>query len=311
MTKVKYLNEKLKNKHFYNGPKSLFKYRPFDEWTFEMLEENYLYFRQAKKEDDETECLTELDNLNYLSIKLIRTAIIDVLLDDIRVHTTENNFEYLRQLVFQCADADMKIRNNYLIDYSHVFRELVQDYNSSPLINYLAAIPNSVDSVVLYQFYILLTKAAQAREDIGICSLTESPFIDDLWNRYADKGSGYCIEYEIEDCDWITDELFPVIYEDQREYGVLICLCRNYVSNCINKMRIEYGQKDASQYLRLFISKFKKWSQQREWRLLGEKEEHRKAPKIRRIYLGKNIDESNKQKMMDYCREHQIEIVAS
>ena len=56
--KKKYLNSFFNNvKAFlYGGPKSLFKYRPFDAFAFDILENKYLYLCPAENEDDETEC---------------------------------------------------------------------------------------------------------------------------------------------------------------------------------------------------------------------------------------------------------------
>lgn len=66
MNKITFLNNKIDNKEAtYNGPKYLCKYRSFDKFTFDMLENNYLYLCPAENLDDPTECLTsiELENL--------------------------------------------------------------------------------------------------------------------------------------------------------------------------------------------------------------------------------------------------------
>lgn len=57
---LQYLSEIVKSnfKNEYNGPIILYKYRPFDEHTFEILENDYIFLCPAEKEDDETECLT-------------------------------------------------------------------------------------------------------------------------------------------------------------------------------------------------------------------------------------------------------------
>ena len=53
----------------YNGPTSLFKYRPFDQYTFDMLESNYLFLCKAEKLDDPTECITSLDIQNLYDLE--------------------------------------------------------------------------------------------------------------------------------------------------------------------------------------------------------------------------------------------------
>ena len=51
--KIEYLNNIIYKKLNldYGGPTSLFKYRPFDKFTFDMLEKNYIYCCPADKED--------------------------------------------------------------------------------------------------------------------------------------------------------------------------------------------------------------------------------------------------------------------
>ena len=63
MDKIEYLNSRINSDDNlpYCGPRSLFKFRPFDKFTFDMLENEYLYLCPAEKEDDKTECLTTID----------------------------------------------------------------------------------------------------------------------------------------------------------------------------------------------------------------------------------------------------------
>lgn len=307
--KKKYLNQKLNNPSFYSGPKLLYKYRAFDHWTFDMLENNYLFFCKAKNEDDETECMAELENIRELSPRLLRFLIIEILLDEIRDRSSIDTFNSIRQMVFQCTTPDFHVRVHFLMDFFPQISGMVPGYNVAPLLNYLSAIPNSVDDNIFYNFCTLIRKALSAREEIGICSLSDSPFIDDLWERYGDHYSGCCIEYEVDKCDWITNDLFPVVYENQREYGILICLLKNYINSCKNDMKIDFNDRDTSHYLRLFITKYEKWSQQREWRVIGQSEERRKAPKISKIYLGKTVNENDRLKILELCGKLKVEVV--
>lgn len=55
--KIKNINERIKGNKS-SVPNSLFKYRPFDEFTYDMLENEYLYLCPAKRLDDPSECKT-------------------------------------------------------------------------------------------------------------------------------------------------------------------------------------------------------------------------------------------------------------
>lgn len=40
--------------------------------------------------------------------------------------------------------------------------------------------------------------ALNAKTDMGLCSLSESPNIEKMWgNYYANDETGYCIEYDV------------------------------------------------------------------------------------------------------------------
>lgn len=68
-------------------------------------------------------------------------------------------------------------------------------------------------------------------------------------------------------------------------------------------------QADQSQFIRLFLTKNTQWKHQKEWRLIGDASSKPKAPRIKRIYLGKHIDDENKEKMRAFCVKHSIEIL--
>ena len=62
--KIKNINERIKGNKS-SVPNSLFKYRPFDEFTYDMLENEYLYLCPAKRLDDPSECSVSIDLQDY------------------------------------------------------------------------------------------------------------------------------------------------------------------------------------------------------------------------------------------------------
>ena len=62
--KIRIVNERMKGNNV-GVPKSLFKYRPFDKYAFDMLENNYLFLCQAAKLDDKSECSVSFDIKDY------------------------------------------------------------------------------------------------------------------------------------------------------------------------------------------------------------------------------------------------------
>ena len=65
-------------------------------------------------------------------------------------------------------------------------------------------------------------------------------------------------------------------------------------------------QADSSHFIRLFLTKYKKWEYQKEWRFLGHANEKPKAPKIKTIYLGKNVSAENEKKIRKYANLNNI-----
>ncbi len=55
MNAIDFINERF-NKKDVAVPQFLYKYRPFDEHTYDMLSNNYIYLCPAEKLDDPSEC---------------------------------------------------------------------------------------------------------------------------------------------------------------------------------------------------------------------------------------------------------------
>ena len=59
-TAINIINKKLHGKEI-EYPKFLYKYRPFDEFSFDMIEHGYLYLCPAENLDDPSECKATLE----------------------------------------------------------------------------------------------------------------------------------------------------------------------------------------------------------------------------------------------------------
>ena len=67
-------------------------------------------------------------------------------------------------------------------------------------------------------------------------------------------------------------------------------------------------QADSSHFIRLFLTKYKKWEYQNESRFIGCANEKPKFPKIKCIYLGKRISKENEEAIIKFALNHNIEI---
>ena len=50
------------------------------------------------------------------------------------------------------------------------------------------------------------------------------------------------------------------------------------------------------------------WDYQKEWRLLGDANTKLKAPKIKTIYLGKNVSKENKEKINELAKRNGFKV---
>lgn len=80
----------------------------------------------------------------------------------------------------------------------------------------------------------------------------------------------------------------------------------NFIGQMIFGMTSHQIQPDTSQYLRLFITKYKQWEYQNEWRIVGGANTRTPAPRIKRIILGSNASSENKESICKYCDENHI-----
>ena len=146
------------------------------------------------------------------------------------------------------------------------------------------------------------------RDKIRICSLGEQDDIEDLWNRYGGKHTGYCVEYKMKTYS-AEEPLLPVIYEYERQTNVILALVNNFISQMVTILSDGKIPVDISQYLRLFVSKYLKWEEQKEWRIIGLSKERVDAPEISKIIIGSDASEENKKQMMDFCEANGINCV--
>lgn len=309
MKEIDFINAKM-NKQDVPVPQFLYKYRPFDGFALDMLENGYVYLCPAEKLDDPSECKVDFSVQDYYHLEsgAIKLKCIDLILNMIKPYSTEENFQKVRNIVFRIATPSGMVRRNFLLDASCEIQELVPEIDTAPLINFHGSIPEKLDDPkIKEQLENLLTLAYRARQEMGICSLSELKDSEEMWTNYADGEKGYCIEYDLQGYENVN-LLFPVVYQDNRETNIVINMVAAFIGQMVVGM--SYGQikADRSQFIRMFLTKDTKWAYQKEWRLLGDAYDKLPAPTIHAIFLGKNMDDQNKKQILDCCQAHDIAV---
>lgn len=310
--KLKYLNDKLNdnlnNNSVYNGPKYLYKYRPYDKYTFDMLENNYVFLCKVSNLDDKSECDVSLDiyRLFDLYTNNAKKECINQIISKLIPYTSKENYEIIKNKIYSILDNNGNVKKNYMLDLSFEIEEKCPGIDVASFVNWIINIPEKIDnSDIKSKIDKFIEVGIQAKEKLGICSLCDSFEIDELWTNYADHDSGYCIEYDVSDYD-MNEWIFPVVYTDDRKNNLVEVLVEKFINQCINFFSNGEMKTDQTQYLRLFLTKNTEWNYQNEWRLIGDANYKMRAPKITKIIVGSKMAEENYNRINDFCCKNNI-----
>lgn len=122
-----------------------------------------------------------------------------------------------------------------------------------------------------------------------------------MWSHYADSHKGFCVEYDFSGKDKLAliNHPFPIHYSECRP----LIPWNTAVENTAEKL------KETSDKIMLgLLAKDSTWEYENEWRILISSDEspNLKMPKITCIYLGVNISEKNKRKILRIAKEQNI-----
>lgn len=286
-------------------PQTLYKYRPFDEHAIDMLENEYLYLCAAKNLDDPSECTVNFDLQSIVDPKTnqLMPAVFTQMLDVIKPYTAEENIERTKDMLMTpdgCVVPDWNMRiaselqtgcaGENVDAFMNLMQSCVDVQNDHPLRPQLESLVNI---------------AANARDRMGICSLTVLADSAEMWDNYTNGGTGYCIEFDMRGFEY-DGSVFPVLYDDQRANNLVTTVVADIMLLCMNAISGGQISADRSKYIEMFLTKETKWQYQKEWRILGNANQRIKAPTIKAIYLGRNMSDENKRAMQQACAKCNI-----
>lgn len=151
----------------------------------------------------------------------------------------------------------------------------------------------------------------ESKEKVFISSFSELSDDEDMWERYANKDTGFCLEYKFDDVASVKRypalNCWPVSYEKKEPLGVQELLNKNNsVFSTLYKKNIVGNSGE-------------KWIEQREWRWscfensLGELDTENgkniEVPIPTRILIGKNMPDDKMKKMKNIASNLKIELV--
>ena len=307
--RIRYLNRYLQEKEdfSYKGPQFLYKYRAFDQYTYDMLENNYLFLCPSNGLDDKSECLANIDTSSFMDLTTnnLKVSGLETIIQMIKPYCKDDTFETVRNKIYEVSYRNGKVRNSFLLDIVPELQDCVNGIDIVPFINALANFSSRLDDPEINKNFVPAILFALQRDKIGICSLGESADNEDLWDRYGKKHTGYCIEYETGDL-FKRQVLLPVIYEEERQTNICLAIVNVFIGQLVMTFSNKQIPVDISQYLRLFVTKYKEWENQNEWRVVGNAFDKPTAPKVKKIVIGLLASQEDKTKMIRFCEEHTI-----
>lgn len=295
-----FLCELMGKRDFLNQmPKILYKYRSFDKYTKEMLEEPYVFLAPVKDLDDPFDCLTnpgvkpdQKDDLNSIGLSML-DYVIDIVCS---LGNTTINKKEVKTIIPKCY-----VNGEYNEDNARTaFREtaLIPEDQKEMLLGVFRNIDEVTKTIVEDKSMENLAKISIDPSDkVGICSLSTKRDNKVMWSLYGKKYKGYCVEYEIPNDEEIRFNLCPTIYKRNDDNNLIRKMVKLGVANCIRFMSEGKFNSGIGCINELFCTKDTDWAYQDEWRLIGDAGVHCTKLKVKAVYTGFKVTDNNLQKI--------------
>ena len=317
------INELIKK----NGPKSLYKYKPINEYTISSIKNDQIWLTPPTCFNDPYDCVLFANNKKIIEEKsqeLLKSdcprKITTMVYDDLKDNAKDiNPNEYLdnplvrknlvnilnqnnkaKDVCYKAFDKSIEIVKNYKEEIKNInitFEDRTNS-NTENIDNIFNKIHFSdiinmlsekeeVNSLVQHEFDNL-------RDEFAIFCLSERNDNILMWSHYADRHSGICLEYE---CDKINNLILPVIY-----------------SNNIIDLSEDILNDNYSAIFKGALIKANDWIYEKEWRILhknlniGGDGFLIKFPRVKSIYLGCNVNKNDKATITELANEKGIDL---
>ena len=135
-----------------------------------------------------------------------------------------------------------------------------------------------------------------------------------MWSHYANKHFGFCLEYDFThsmlmrypDLNMAKIMLLPVIYSEKRPLLSKMITDTKFKVQYMRTKKIPNNVIESIIYGLLFKSL--DWAYEHEWRIIGinMNKPTMKLPPARKLFLGANIEENTKSKLIEIANKKHI-----
>ena len=305
--------EKLDASYF---PKILYKYMNFKDYTAEMIRNNYLYLSPAELMDDQFDCSLNLDANYYLNHS--ENEIMPFFLEWLKKYAKQKADPKVKKhidLMFTLYYNDGTIKEDKA---KHFLLNKVKGINPSKIDEFLKLLNEKKDELFSNNALTsgcekILEALIKQKENTGLCSMTETNMSQIMWLMYSNKYEGICVEYDIETYikEYMSNDeiILPVIYKKRKDFNPIKMEVKLILDLAINPSdKIKIQREFFEDYFKILSTKNTEWSLQKEWRIIGKPRTNVTMPKIKKIYLGKNIKSENKDLILSLANELDFEV---
>lgn len=288
-------------------PKTLYKYRKFDEYTFDMIENEYVYFAPAGTHDDPYDCLTNIDLEGIYDVESFNLSkeMMEYIVDVVFGHPHSGELDKSKLLeMLDKSTVDGNICDDILkreLDKNDTFTNEQKHIFLNAMINFQNTIATIAEDDNLKNLFMVLM---QSKEKVGVCSFTTKRDNKPMWSLYVNTYRGYCIEYETPFTKEILPNLCPVIYIKEFDNNIIKTIIKFSLETIIRFATNRQMKTDIGCFSKLTCTKDSDWEYQDEWRLVGDANSKVKPLKIKNIYLGFDVSKENEDRILEYASKH-------
>lgn len=298
-------------------PKVLYRYRPFNEYSIDELENGYVWFSHPADFDDGTDSAlntdieSEMEALEKSPSDVIVPLTRAIILQQYRSLTgkdpdarlIENGVKLwpngkLDADAMRCTLASTcpEVNPDHFIDMLMQFNELTT----------MARIEKPLKR--MFDHYMGINK--RIRSNILCLCLAEEFDSDVMWAKYAGERSGFCIGYEIPMSNFHGQRtlmaLNPIYYGEKKPMRFFDAIMDGISARTEDQI---YGWtiKTYEDVHIASLTKSPEWSFQREWRVAfnpdagGNKQSF---PFVKSIYVGEKMDPLHRKKIVELARKN-------
>ena len=298
-----------RNEYIKKTPKSLYKYRNFDEYTIDMIENDYVFLTPTGWLDDPFECLTsvDLDRIFDNDRKTLSNEMMEYIVDIIFTHSDSNHLDKEKLLsLLDESTINGEISHEVLNANLDSFDKLSlseKDLLLNVMINFQNTMSTITDDMALKNLFMILI---QSKDKIGVCSFTTKRDNKPMWSLYADKYCGYCIEYDTPMTKEVLPNLCPVIYTKDFDNNIVKTTFKFGIETIIRFFSSGRMKTNMGCFTELLCTKDSDWEYQDEWRLVGDAKTKVMPFKVKNIYLGFNVSKENEKLIVDLSKRKEF-----